>query len=62
MRDYYGKAVAEQVTFDVAEIDRDRLRAAFDHALANGTTHSRAAQMRQLALQNFVRVREFLLG
>jgi len=60
MRDYYGAAVADQITFDVTEIDRHRLRAAFDHALANGTTQSRAAEMRQLALQNFVRVREFL--
>jgi hypothetical protein len=60
MRDYYGAAVADQITFDVAEIDRHRLRAAFHHALAKGTTQSRAAEMRQLALQNFVRVREFL--
>jgi colanic acid/amylovoran biosynthesis protein len=62
MRDYYGEPVAAQLTIDVAELDRQRLRAAFDHALANGNTEVRAAQMRERALQNFARVREFLHG
>jgi colanic acid/amylovoran biosynthesis protein len=60
MRDYYGAAMAEKITVDVADLDRQRLRSAFDQALGNGKTESRAAEMRQHALQNFVRVRELL--
>jgi colanic acid/amylovoran biosynthesis protein len=60
MRDYYGGAVAKQITIDVAQLDRQRLRSAFDYALAHGRTESRAVEMRQHAGQNFVRVREFL--
>ena len=60
MRDYYGAAIAKEVTIDVGELDAPRLRDAFNHALANGKTELRAAEMRLQALQNFVRIREFL--
>src|SRR3569833_153899 len=62
MRDYYGDSVAQQLSIDVAELDRQRLRTAFDHALTIGKTESKAAEMRERAVQNFVRVREYLHG
>ncbi len=60
MRDYYGTALAQRITVDAAELNRDRLQCAFDHALANGRTASRAGEMCELAAQNFVRIRDFL--
>ncbi|MEA3152056.1 MAG: colanic acid/amylovoran biosynthesis protein [Gammaproteobacteria bacterium] len=60
MRDYYGADFAKNTTVDVAKLDRRNLRSAFDHALSNGRTDTRAAQMRTLAAQNFPRIRDFL--
>lgn len=62
MRDYYGAALAERITVDAADVNRERLRCAFDHAIANGRTMARAQEMQMLAAQNFVHVRDFLRG
>lgn len=53
MRDYYGQAVAEDTTLDIAKLDREGLRNAFDKAVANGRTPETAARMRDLARVNF---------
>src|SRR3546814_6132631 len=38
MRDYYGEKLGQALTVDVADLDRERLREAFDKALGNGRT------------------------
>lgn len=62
MRDYHGVTIAKQTTIDVAKVDREELRSAFDSALENGRTDSQALEMRKLAEVNFRRVREYLMG
>jgi colanic acid/amylovoran biosynthesis protein len=60
MRDYYGRDHASLLTIDVAELDRERLMAGLDVALAGGRTEPRAAEMKRRAAVNFDRVAAFL--
>ncbi len=60
MRDYYGRDLASLLTVDVAELDRERLMAGLEAAIAAGPTESRAAEMRRRAEVNFDRVASFL--
>src|SRR3546814_15021727 len=60
MRDYYGEKLGQALTVDVADLDRERLRAAFDKALGNGRTPHLAEEMKGRALLNFKRVTDYL--
>lgn len=60
MRDYYGRRLGDALTIDIAEMDRDRLRAAFLTAVANGRTDVTALVMQERAQRNFDRVRDYL--
>src|SRR3546814_17723345 len=60
MRDYYGEKLGQALTVDVADLDRERLREAFDKALGNGRTPHLAAEMKRRAMLNFKRVKDYL--
>src|SRR3546814_1958706 len=58
MRDYYGEKLGQALTVDVADLDRERLREAFDKALGNGRTPHLAEEMKRRAMLNFKRVKD----
>src|SRR3546814_461822 len=60
MRDYYGEKLGQALTVDVADLDRERLREAFDKALGNGRTPHLAEEMKRRAMLNFKRVKDYL--
>jgi colanic acid/amylovoran biosynthesis protein len=60
MRDYYGRKLGDMLTVDVARMDRERLKEAFETALANGRTDATAAKSKKLALTNFEMVRNVI--
>jgi colanic acid/amylovoran biosynthesis protein len=60
MRDYYGRDLASLLTIDVAELNRERLMAGLEAAIAAGCTKSKAAEMKRRAAVNFDRVSAFL--